>query len=100
MSELQAARLLQYRERNPQDPEPLTESGKEQRQRKSIPDTDNVTRLDDKEVMKALSELFQVLEMEPASQFSDVYSQVRRKCIQNHTGFNVKSCNLLFFFVS
>ncbi|KAG7314574.1 hypothetical protein KOW79_021877 [Hemibagrus wyckioides] len=76
VSELQAARMLQYRERNPQDPEPLSESGKEQRQRKSFPDTDNVTQLDDKEVMKELSELFQVLEMEPASQFSDVYSQV------------------------
>ncbi|KAK2816480.1 hypothetical protein Q7C36_022751 [Tachysurus vachellii] len=76
VSELQAAHMLKYKECNPEDSEPLSESGKEQRRRKSITDTDNETPLDDKEVMKELSALFKALDMDPASQFSDVYSQV------------------------
>lgn len=77
MSELQAARMLKYKECNLEDTEPLSESGKEQRRKESNPDTDNETQLDDKEVMKELSELFQALDMDPASQLNDVYSQVR-----------------------
>lgn len=77
VSELQAAHMLKYKECHPEDTKPLSESGKEQRQRESNPDTENETRLDDKEVMKELLELFQALDMDPASQLSDVYSQVR-----------------------
>lgn len=93
VSELQAAHMLKYKECNPEDSEPLSESGKEQRRRKSITDTDNETPLDDKKVMKELSALFKALDMDPASQFGDVYSQVRRKVLQKHTGFNDKRCN-------
>lgn len=77
VSELQAAHMLKYRQCNPQDTEPLNGSGKEQRQRESNPDPENETPLDDEEVMKELSELYQALDMDPASQLSDVYSQVR-----------------------
>lgn len=75
IAELQAAHMLKYKECNPEDTEPLSESGKEQRQ--SNPDTENETPLDDKEVVEELSELFQALDIDPASQLSDVYSQVR-----------------------
>lgn len=79
MSELQAVCMLKYRECNPGDPEPLSESGKEQRPRESNPDTQDKTELDDKEVMKELTKLFQALDMDPASQLSDVCSQVGRE---------------------
>ncbi|XP_060768235.1 protein FAM98B isoform X2 [Neoarius graeffei] len=76
VSELQAARMLKYKECNLESTEPLSESGKEQRPRESHPDMENETRLDDKEVMKELSELFQALDMDAASQLSDVHSQI------------------------
>ncbi|MCJ8748728.1 hypothetical protein PDJAM_G00168260 [Pangasius djambal] len=79
VSELQAARMLKYRECNPEDTQPLSESGKEQRRTESNPDTENEPPLDDEEVMKELSELFQALDMDPASQLSDVYSQVEAR---------------------
>ncbi|XP_053474064.1 protein FAM98B [Ictalurus furcatus] len=79
IAELQAAHMLKYKECNPEDTEPLSESGKEQRQRQSNPDTENETPLDDKEVVEELSELFQALDIDPASQLSDVYSQLESR---------------------
>ncbi|XP_053340715.1 protein FAM98C [Clarias gariepinus] len=79
VSELQAVCMLKYRECNPGDTEPLSESGKEQRPRESNPDTQDKTELDDKEVMKELTKLFQALDMDPASQLSDVCSQVESR---------------------
>lgn len=77
MSELQAARMLKYRECNPEDTEPVIESGKEQRAKESNPDTKNETQIDDKEVMKELLELLRALDLDPASRLGDVYSHVR-----------------------
>ncbi|XP_017541535.1 protein FAM98B isoform X1 [Pygocentrus nattereri] len=82
VSELQAARMLQYRESHPEDTEPQSESGKEQRGKEcNIIDIEEETQAeghkkDEKEVMMELAQLFQALDMDPASQLSDVYPQV------------------------
>ncbi|KAL6463450.1 hypothetical protein MHYP_G00278410 [Metynnis hypsauchen] len=80
--ELQAARMLQYRESHPEDTEPQSESGKEQRGKEcNIIDIEEETQAeghkkDEKEIMMELAQLFQALDMDPASQLSDVYPQV------------------------
>ncbi|KAI5608397.1 hypothetical protein C0J50_6868, partial [Silurus asotus] len=85
VSELQAARILKYRECNPEDTEHLSESAKEQRPSEPNPemepDIEDMKKghLDDKEVMIELSKLFQTLDMCPSSQISDVYSQVESR---------------------
>ncbi|XP_066517053.1 protein FAM98A [Hoplias malabaricus] len=82
VSELQAARILQHRQSYPEDTEPQSDSGQEQRRQESnIIDIEDETqpegsKTDEKEIMKELAQLFQALDMDSASQLSDAYTQV------------------------
>ncbi|XP_076867263.1 protein FAM98A isoform X2 [Brachyhypopomus gauderio] len=84
VSELQAARVLRWKEGHPEDAEERSESGKEQRKREFNIDVEEEVqeeggKNDEKEVMSELAQLFETLDMDPASKLGDVYTQVESR---------------------
>ncbi|XP_072550134.1 protein FAM98B [Salminus brasiliensis] len=85
VSELQAAHMLQHRESHPDDTERQNELCKEKRgQECNIIDIEEETQAegdkkDEKEIMKELAQMFQALDMDPASRLSDAYPQVETR---------------------
>lgn len=85
VSELAAAHMLYLKENHPEDTEPQTESGKEQREQKcNVLDIEEETpaegnKNNEKKIMKELAQMFQALDMDSALQLSDAYPQVESR---------------------
>ncbi|KAI4884437.1 hypothetical protein NFI96_032101 [Prochilodus magdalenae] len=85
VSELQAARMLRYKEKHPEETEVQSEPDKEQRRQEcNILNNEEETqtegdKADEKEMMTELALLFQALDMDPTSQLSHVYSEVESR---------------------